>query len=270
MIYTTVQVVLSELLNKFKLRLEYHTVKLLLVGSVYRALYFIGFSVAYSFSMLLFRSSQLISQMRNRRLLQQKRSAEMERNLIKTENAYLTAQINPHLLFNTLNFIYNNLSQVSEKAAETVMLLSEMMRYSLTGIGDDGKVELWQEVEHINNMVQINQARFNDGLQVETHFDGDFDVRIIPLILLTFIENIFKHGDLTDKNDPAQINISYVNGELNFYTRNKLRATMESKGTGIGVQNSITRLEAAYSGHYNLSARPENGHFITELNITLI
>ena len=205
--------------------------------------------------------------MESRQLIQQKRSAELERNLFKAKNAYLTSQINPHLLFNTLNFIYSNLYDVSKKAAEIVLLLSDMMRYSLTEIGEDGKVELSQEVDHIKNMISLNQARFNDKLQIKLNLNGDFTVRIIPLVLLTFIENVFKHGDLSDHNNPAQINISYYNNILEFYCSNKLRKVNTKRGDAIGIENSKTRLEIAYNKNYVLTTGVEGDKFVTKLTI---
>jgi len=245
---------------------ELITVKLV-IQYLYRAFYFISFSLGYWFVLQLLRSNNLINKMQSRQLMQQKRSAELERNLIKAQNAYLTSQINPHLLFNTLNFIYSSLYEVSRKSAEIVVLLSDMMRYSLTEIGEDGKVELYKEVEHIENMVQLNQARFNDKLNVKIYLSGDFEVRVIPLVFLTFIENIFKHGDLSDPECPALINISYHNNILDFYTSNKVRKVNINKGHGIGVENSITRLQMAYPDRYKLKNEVVSDQYITSLVI---
>ncbi|MEO6523089.1 MAG: histidine kinase [Mucilaginibacter sp.] len=234
---------------------------------MYRSVYFIGFSVGYWFVRQLLRSNDLINRMESRHLLQQKQSAELERNLFKAKNAYLTSQINPHLLFNTLNFIYSSLYEVSKKSAEIVVLLSDMMRYSLTEIGEDGKVELYKEVEHIENMVQLNQARFNDKLNIEVSLSGEFEIRVIPLVFLTFIENIFKHGDLSDPACPAKINISFHNNILDFYTSNKVRKVNINGGHGIGVENSITRLQMAYADRFELKNEVVDNQYITNLVI---
>lgn len=157
--------------------------------------------------------------------------------------------------------------EVSKKAAEVVVLLSDMMRYSLTEIGEDGQVELSKEIEHIENMVQLNQARFNDKLNVKIHLDGDFEIRVIPLVFLTFIENIFKHGDLTDPDMPARIHITCFNNVLEFYCVNKIRKVNINRGNGIGIENSKTRLEVAYPDRYQLSTHVVDDQYTTRLII---
>jgi two-component system LytT family sensor kinase len=257
----------SQFLHNWELPDSIFLTKRFFVQSMYRSVYFIGFSVGYWFVRQLLRSNDLINRMESRHLLQQKQSAELERNLFKAKNAYLTSQINPHLLFNTLNFIYSSLYEVSRKSAEIVVLLSDMMRYSLTEIGEDGKVELYKEVEHIENMVQLNQARFNDKLNIEVLLSGEFEVRVIPLVFLTFIENIFKHGDMSDPECPARINICFHNNILDFYTSNKVRKVNINKGHGIGVENSITRLQMAYADKFKLKNEVVDNQYITSLVI---
>lgn len=266
-VYIGVSSVINDVVTGFKSPIIGFLSGKLILQYVYRAIYFIGISAGYWFVLLLLRSNDLINKMQSRHLIQQKRSAELERNLFKAKNAYLTSQINPHLLFNTLNFIYSNMYEVSKKAAEIVVLLSDMMRYSLTEIGDDGQVELSKEVEHIENMVQLNQARFNDKLNVKMHLDGDFEVRVIPLVFLTFIENVFKHGDLTDPEKPARIHITCFNNILEFYCTNKVRKVNINKGGGIGIENSKTRLEMAYPDKFQLATEVADDQYITRLII---
>lgn len=257
----------AQLMNNWVLPNKFLWSKPFLLQSMYRSVYFLGFSVGYWFVLQTLRSTDMINKMQSRHLIQQKRSAELERNLFKAKNAYLTSQINPHLLFNTLNFIYSSLYEVSKKSAEIVVLLSDMMRYSLTEIGEDGQVELYKEIEHIENMVQLNQARFNDKLNIKLYLSGEFDVRIIPLVFLTFIENIFKHGDLSNAEYPGIINISFHNNILDFYTSNKIRKVNINKGHGIGIENSITRLQMAYGDKFKLKCGLDNEQYITNLVI---
>jgi two-component system LytT family sensor kinase len=265
--YITAHFVVSQSLHGWKLPRSMFLSKIYFMQSVYRSIYFIGISLAYWFVLQLLKSNNLINKMETRHLIQQRHSIELERNLFKAKNAYLTSQINPHLLFNTLNFIYSSLYEVSKKSAEIVVLLSDMMRYSLTEIGEDGKVELNKEVEHIENMIQLNQARFNDQLHIKLYLSGDFEVRVIPLIFLTFIENVFKHGDMSDPAMPAKINISFHNNILDFYTANKVRKVNINRGYGIGVENSKTRLEMAYPDKYTLLTEQVGEEYITNLRI---
>jgi LytS/YehU family sensor histidine kinase len=149
-----------------------------------------------------------IDDLENTQLRNELQNQALEKALLATENAYLKSQINPHFLLNTLNFLYNSVSKLSEKIADSVMTLSDIMRYALTNADEDGKVKLESEIEHISNFIKLNQARFNQRLCIELLMEGDPEgLRIIPLVLITLAENVFKYGDLLSESYPAKINI---------------------------------------------------------------
>lgn len=100
--YVVVHCITGEMDAHWKVPVSNFLTNMLMIQYIYRSVYFIGISVGYWFVILHFRSNNLINKMQSRHLMQQKRSAELERNLFKAKNAYLTSQINPHLLFNTL------------------------------------------------------------------------------------------------------------------------------------------------------------------------
>jgi two-component system LytT family sensor kinase len=230
--------------------------KIAFLRQLWRGIYFIGFSTAYWFVI--------------QAIKKEKRIVQLEKTLVEIENAYLQAQINPHMLFNTLNFIYNEVEKYSDKAAETVLLLSELMRYSLTGREPDGRVNLDREIEQVKNIIKINQFRFFNKLFIQLDLDGDFEEgRIFPLLLLPFIENIFKHADLTDEHKPAYVSIRFNNDELEMITRNKKRNSKIFPSHGIGIDNVKKRLSKYYSGSFNLSYKEVNEEFQLFLKISL-
>jgi len=213
--------------------------KMALIRQLWRGIYFIGLSSCYWFVV--------------QAIARQKKINELERNLVELENAYLQSQINPHLLFNTLNFIYNEVERRSEKGAEIILLLSELMSYSLTGKEDDERVSLDQEVTQVENVVKINQLRFNNQLQLRIERKGVFsDGRIVPLLLLPVVENIFKHGDLTDPAHPGAIKLGFDGGVLLLECSNLKRKGKKLLGHGIGLANVKKRLENYYPGAYTL------------------
>ncbi|HAD14804.1 MAG TPA: hypothetical protein DCF33_20445, partial [Saprospirales bacterium] len=130
-----------------------------------------------------------------RRILQeQKLQLEMEKS--QANFNFLKAQINPHFLHNTLNFLYAKSLPYSEELSEGILTLSDIMRYALDEqTRQDGKALLADEVEHVNNVIKINQLRFENQLQVHFTVQGSLEgLRIAPFVLITLVENAFKHG----------------------------------------------------------------------------
>lgn len=206
----------------------------------------------------------------SKQILAEKENAELEAALAKTQNAYRQQQMNPHMLFNTLNFIYNQVQRHSEDAARCVWLLTEIMRFSMNSTESDGKIVLESEVEQIENMLEINSYRFQYPIFVDVHIDGEFrHNRIIPLILLTLTENVFKHGDLTQESDPAQINLSInENGRMHFATRNLKKAeSAHLRNQHLGLNNVRIRLDAEYKDRYTLEIAETENEF--ELSLTM-
>jgi hypothetical protein len=208
------------------------------------------------------------------RVEQQKRAQEQqlrvaERSLMEANLAFLKNQINPHFLFNSLNFLYAQVYPHSESAAKGILLLAETMRYALLD-GHHGKVMLTQEVKHLHNYIAINQLRFNNQLQVDFKVAGNIQfLMIIPLVLITFVENCFKHGELADSTCPLVIRLSVVHDQLTFMVHNKKRHGPKEKSTGIGLANTRCRLDIVYEGRYSLVTDDEPDNYTCTLNITL-
>lgn len=210
-------------------------------------------------------------QAENQKLVIEKTNAELETQLIKSQNAYLQQQINPHMLFNALNFVYNSTQKYSEDAAHCIWLLSEIMRFSLEEAGTDGKIKLSREVEQIENLVAINRYRFKEPLHISLELGNDLrDYKIIPLILLTLTENMFKHGNLTQANSPAVLKLTTdETGKLTFHSRNlkKAKNGQARQRKALGLQNIRLRLDTFYKNNYTLQIN-EAGEF-HELTLTL-
>jgi two-component system LytT family sensor kinase len=202
--------------------------------------------------------------------LQRLTEAEAEKQLAEARVAYLQQQLNPHLLFNALNFIYNSVYRHSEEGARCVELLSEIMRFSLAGAGTDGKVALEDELEQLINLVELNAARFDEPLRLNLQLEGEpGSHRIIPLILLTLTENIFKHGHLLDPVVPAELRL-HTGGDnrLTYYSRNRKKAKSGAEPESrIGLENARIRLGHAYGDDYTLKIVETADLF--ELTLTL-
>jgi sensor histidine kinase YesM len=184
------------------------------------------------------------------KLLLQQTNLLLEKKQIETENAYLRAQINPHFLHNTLNFFFSKSINVGAfDLADAIMVLSNVMRFSLEAKPDEnGRVEVAQEMEHMKNVIKINEIRFNKTYCLDLKIEGDMETaKIIPLVLITMVENAFKYGELFDPENPLKIHITIADNRFRFYLHNKKRTGGAQEAShGIGVVNSIKRLTAAY------------------------
>lgn len=230
--------------------------------SLYRGSFFIFVSAGYWFA-----RNTIRLEARKLEYEQQMRAAE--RSLLEANLAYLKNQINPHLLFNALNFIYAQIYPHSENAAKGILLLSDIMRYALHE-DTNGKVMLTHEVQHLRNYIALHQLRFNNQLRIDFEVVGNHQfLMILPLVLINFVENCFKHGELTDAANPLFIRLTVVQNQLTFHTRNLKRLGPKEKSTGIGLQNTQKRLSLAYDKQYTLEVVNDPYYYTCNLTITL-
>ncbi|GAA4034742.1 hypothetical protein GCM10022409_18990 [Hymenobacter glaciei] len=226
------------------------------VQTLYRGTFFLGFSICYAYG-------RHVVGLANRLRLQ-------ERSLLETDIAFLKSQINPHFLFNALNFLYAQVYPLSEPTAKSVLLLSDIMRYALHEGGEQGKVMLEKEVQHLRNYLALNKLRFGDQLQVEFDVTGSTDyLLVLPLVLLTFVENCFKHGELFDAAHPVRLRLTVHDNELELLTSNRKRTGPVEHSTGIGLENTRRRLDAVYANRYEVRVVDEPTTYSTYLHLAL-
>ena len=247
----------------------YSSLKVFLAESLWRGGYFLIIAFGYWFG-----TKSVRQEKEKRRLEQQKRRDEqqlriLENDLKDAEIAYLKNQINPHFLFNTLNFFYDQIHPHSEQVAQGMLLLSKIMRYALQK-SDTPKVMLADAIEHLKDYIAINQLRFNNQLNVQLKITGDPSFRmIIPLVLITFVENCFKYGDLLDPEHPLRIEITITDQQLLFCTHNKKKSGPIERSTGIGIENTRRRLSVVYENNYDLQIDNQPDFHAVRLTINL-
>lgn len=200
-------------------------------------------------------------------LEEQKLQLEIEK--IHANYNFLKAQINPHFLHNTLNFLYAKSIPYSPELSEGILTLSEIMRYA---VGENsvkgGKAALKDEIEHMRNIIKIHQLRFGNSLQVQFEVNGIVNgAVIIPFVLITIVENAFKHGNLKSTEHPIEIKLTIEHNRLFFYCRNKKKTGPKELSTGIGLDNIKKRLDLAYGNHYGLNIKDESDFYTTQLTI---
>jgi two-component system, LytTR family, sensor kinase len=237
----------------------------------WRSLYLIGFSTGYYFLMTFLKEKERTMALEKQQLTQVIHQQKMEKELTKAQNAYLRAQINPHFLFNTLNFIYNKTRKTSPVAADAILTLSAMMRYAVETNEDKGYILIEEEIEQIHNLIHLHKLRQNHQIYFEIQVQDNIrKLSIIPLVLITLVENIFKHGNLSLMSHSASIKIYTTGIFLHIETDNLINAIHNASGLSKGLENIEKRLYHTYreaaSFQYTTTA---HNHFKTYIKIKL-
>ena len=171
---------------------------------------------------------------------------------VKAELAFLKSQINPHFLYNTLNYVYSLAIPVSEKLADAVLRLSDLMRYTLTE-SPNGKVKLIKEVEYLESYIALFKMRFEPNFYVEFKTNGlSEEYEIAALVLIPFVENAFKHGVVNDVKQPVEISLSMDEKNLIFEVSNQISYAQKDHSSGIGLVNVYRRLDLIYPDQHEL------------------
>lgn len=194
---------------------------------------------------------------------------QLEKEKSEANLNFLKAQINPHFLHNTLNFLYAKSLPYSPELSEGILTLSDIMRYALSeGNAREGKAPLKDEIEHVRNVIKINQLRFDNKLNVKFEVSGVVDeAKIISFVLITLVENAFKHGDLKKQEHPIDVRLNVDGNKISFYCRNKKKSGPKELSTGVGLENIKKRLDLAYGDKYKFTVNDEAEFYTVELII---
>ena len=167
------------------------------------------------------------------------------------KTAELTAlkhQLNPHFLFNTLNNIYALAIKKSDQTPEVIDKLSDILDYMLYRCNDTF-VSLQKEIELIENYLSLEKVRYGKRVQISFEKEIQQDVKIAPLLLLTFIENAFKHGVSQELKEAfITIRIRTEKKQIIFFLENSKSKTKVKKNTKycIGLKNVKKQLDLLY------------------------
>ena len=188
-------------------------------------------------------------------LAYRQRIHQLEREKVDAELATLRAQINPHFLFNTLNNIYSLALEMDPRVPEVILKLSDSMRYVLYE-SQETYVPLQKEIDYLRNYIDLQRIRLQDEAQVSCHISvGEGAWKIAPMLLITFVENAFKHGVQRESEGAfVDITIGLQAGKLQLHVQNNrslAEAVPASGNRGIGLENTKKRLEMLYQGKYS-------------------
>ena len=198
-----------------------------------------------------------------------KRLAALERENLEQQLEYLRYQINPHFFMNTLNNIHALVDIDPEQAKDTILELSKMMRFVLYE-GNKQSVPLSRELDFVRHYVALMQLRYTDKVRITLDLPTEVpDCQIPPLILITFIENAFKHGVSYQHDSFVEVTVVVEDGQLRFSCRNsKSEKSNEEKG-GVGLENVRKRLHLLFDHDYTLRLRDQADVYSVELTLPI-
>ncbi|MDP9076988.1 MAG: histidine kinase [Bacteroidota bacterium] len=198
---------------------------------------------------------------------------ELEKKEIQLQNriaelSFLKAQVNPHFLFNSINNIYSLVATNPKAALPVLEQLSSLIRYML--YENQEQVPLKRELKYLLDYIELQKIRHSGLEVVKVNMALEsVDLHIAPLLLLPFVENIFKHADpLTDKNK-AIITITTQGRKLVLNTVNKKQQGAAATKQGIGLENVQRRLKLLYPDSYTLLINDIDGFYQVNLMIDL-
>lgn len=201
------------------------------------------------------------------------RKKELENASLSSELRFLKAQINPHFLFNTLNNLYYLAFTQSPNTVEVISKLSQMMRYMLYD-SNHPRVPLSKEIEYMQNYISLEQLRLEKEIPIRFEVSGNTEgVTIAPLVLITFLENAFKHGiSSSHKGSWIKVAIEIKEKLCHFKVANskipESGKTVPEK-SGIGLINVKRRLELSYPDNYQLDIQDQEEAYSVALKINL-
>ncbi|MDE6378834.1 MAG: histidine kinase [Muribaculaceae bacterium] len=221
-------------------------------------------SIALAYAM---RASKAREEMRSRVL-------ELEAERRNTELMNLKAQLNPHFLFNSLNNIYALIAIDPEKAQQSLHELSSMLRFMIYD-SEAATVPLPKEMQFISDFTRLMSLRLNPSIELTCKLPDihDSSLHIAPLLILTLVENAFKHVAVVDNK--GFINISIIADEKCLHcnvsnsSRKEQHENLEKGASGVGLRNIEKQLELLYPKEYRLQTDDQEGIYSSELIINI-
>ena len=189
------------------------------------------------------------------------RMKELEKHTLQTELEYLKHQINPHFFMNTLNNIHALIDLDTEKAKETVLELSKMMRYVLYD-ATQPTLPLAKEIAFLDNYIGLMKLRYTDQVEIGVSLPEEIpNIQIPPLLFISFLENAFKHGISYRRKSFIHLSMEVKENEIECLVINSSFNNATEQHKGIGLENVKKRLRLLYDNDYTLDIQSENNEY---------
>ncbi|SMC00701.1 signal transduction histidine kinase, LytS [Hymenobacter roseosalivarius DSM 11622] len=260
------------LLTGMRYGLEFHVFKPLLgfdnyqLNNAFTAHWFVENSVRYYFDYVLY---GLLYAIIRHNLLAERRRRETQQANTTAELTFLRSQLNPHFLFNTINDIYALVYQKSDAAPGALLKLSELLRYMLHEAHHD-RVLLARELDYLDGLIELQRLGTKGNLHLDYQLRGVLNGQTIaPLLLVSFVENAFKHGVLNNPAQPVTLHLTLTATTLDFCLHNAKNEQQKDQLGGIGLTNVRRRLALLYPTRHTLTVADTVSDFQVTLHLDL-
>jgi len=200
----------------------------------------------------------------------QQSKADLEIQNRRSELALLRSQVNPHFLFNTLNNIDALIRKDPDKASDSVLKLSGIMRYFIYEANTE-KVPLQKEVDYLESFIELQRLRYKNTSFISYTRSGETEgIMIAPMLFVPFVENAFKHGTRRSLIPGISISLAITPGKVRLEVWNYFEGNGNGNnhiGPGIGLVNVEKRLQLLYPDRHNLEIVKKDDRFIISLEI---
>lgn len=195
-----------------------------------------------------------------------KKMEALQRAHLEQQLEYLKYQVNPHFFMNTLNNIHALVDIDPEQAKATILELSKLMRYVLYE-GAKDRVPLLREVGFLQNYVTLMRLRYTERVRIDMTIDPDLpDRKVPPMILITFVENAFKHGVSYRNASFIDIKLRHSEGRLYFDCINSRQDNEQTEHGGVGLRNVRERLQLLFGEDYTLQTEENADRYEVHLD----
>lgn len=191
-----------------------------------------------------------------------------ERERLEVELRYLKAQVNPHFLFNAINSVYFLIRKDPDKASETLIKLSDLLRFQLYDCSDE-KIPVEKELDYIQNYIELEKIRKGERVKVEYSCEGDMSGFVIaPFMLIPFLENAFKYvSNYADFANVIRIKLVRTETDFTAIFMNTHENVQRSEVGGIGLANVKRRLELVYPNQHHLRIDQQRDTYTATLSL---
>ncbi|EOZ98661.1 putative two-component system sensor protein [Indibacter alkaliphilus LW1] len=194
-----------------------------------------------------------------------------EKERVASELEFLKSQVNPHFLFNAINSVYVLIRMDPEKASDTLIKLSNLLRSQLYDFSVN-KIDILKELEYLENYIDLEKIRKGERMDIDYQVIGNLEgFKIAPLVLIPFLENCFKHlSSHVDKKNMVKLHLSKRDNQLMAYFFNtKDESGFDKRPGGLGLKNIKRRLEILYPKNYTLTIKEEKDTFEVWLTLNI-
>jgi two-component system LytT family sensor kinase len=202
----------------------------------------------------------------------QKESMKLHEALIESQLQMLQQQISPHFMFNVLNHINILMVEDVNLASSLLIKYSKILRYQLNS-DKSRKVSMAEEIQFLKDFIDIEKVRWANELSINCSWKVEDQTREFPpLLLITFVENAFKHVS-RGVSDMAYVNIIFeqIDNTVCLEIENSKSNIQKVKDSvsGLGLENVKKRLEILYADEFQLTIKESEAIYSTKLIINI-